>query len=66
MIETRKQSLLEPVSDHKEWKKILRTRTNVLAVFASSEKELKGKLSLFEEVADEMRGRAVLVTFNCG
>ena len=66
LIETKKQSLLEHVSDHKEWKKVLRTRTNVLAVFAASEKDLKGKMNLLDDVAEAMRGRATIVAVNCG
>ena len=53
------------ISDHKTWKKLLKTRTNVLALFANGEKSAEGILPVFEKVAYEMRGQGTLLFVDC-
>ena len=40
------KSLVENVSDHKDFKKLLRTKNNVLVVYAASDKILEDKQGL--------------------
>ena len=53
------------VSDLKEWKKILKTRTNILVLFADGKKPVSEFLPLFETVAEEIRGKGTMVFVDC-
>lgn len=53
------------ISDHKEWKKTLKTRTNVLTLFTSSESAASGFVQTFEQVAERIRGKGTLVYVDC-
>lgn len=53
------------VSDHKAWKKLVKTRTNVLVLFTNGEKSAQGILPTFEKVAYEIRGQGTLVFIDC-
>ncbi|XP_035658614.1 dnaJ homolog subfamily C member 10-like [Branchiostoma floridae] len=53
------------VEDHKEFKKILRTRTNVLSLFAKSERAASPILDTFAQVAEDMKGLGTLVFVDC-
>ena len=53
------------VSDHKAWKKLIKTRTNVLALFANGEKNAASILPIFEKVAYEVRGQGTLLFVDC-
>ena len=53
------------VSDQKEWKKLLKTRTNVLALFTNGEKHVASLLPTFDNVADRIRGKGTLVYIDC-
>ena len=59
------KSLVESVEDHKEFKKLLRTKTNVLVLFSSSEKRSGEAQKVLEEAAQEVKGLATLVTVDC-
>nr|UMA82692.1 venom-related protein disulfide isomerase [Conus ebraeus] len=61
-----KKDLIIRVDDFKDFKKLLRTRTNLLVIFTQSEKAASKSLALFEEVAEEMRGKATMAYINCG
>jgi len=53
------------VSDHKEWKKLLKTRTNVLALFSNGENSVQNILPVFEKVAYAVRGQGTLLHVDC-
>ena len=53
------------VSDHKEWKKLLKTRTNVLALFSNGESSVQNILPVFEKVAYAVRGQGTLLYVDC-
>lgn len=53
------------VEDHKEWKKLLKTRKNVLALFSNGRKSVDNILPVFEKVAYEIRGKGTLVHVDC-
>ncbi|KAL8572134.1 hypothetical protein ACOMHN_052931 [Nucella lapillus] len=61
-----KKDLIIRVNDFKDFKKLLRTRTNLLVIFTQSEKAASKSMALFEEVAEEMRGKATMAYLNCG
>lgn len=63
------QQLIErKVDDLKEFKKLLRTKNNVLTLFVKTENVVGTKrlLSVFGEVADKVFGKATLAFVNCG
>lgn len=53
------------ISDQKEWKKLLKTRTNVLALFTNGEKHVTSFLQTYDTVADRIRGKGTLVYVDC-
>lgn len=53
------------VSDLKEWKKLLKTRNNVLALFANGKKDVADILPVFEMVASNTRGKGSLIFIDC-
>ncbi|PVD35860.1 hypothetical protein C0Q70_02829 [Pomacea canaliculata] len=61
-----KKDLVIRVEDFKDFKKLLRTRTNLLVIFAQSEKSASKSMTLFEQVAEEMKGKATIAFVNCG
>ncbi|GFO20240.1 protein disulfide-isomerase a5-like [Plakobranchus ocellatus] len=61
-----KKSLVIKVEDVKEFKKLLRTKTNLLVICVQSEKSTTKLNKLFEDVAEEMKGKATLAYINCG
>uniref|UniRef100_A0A8C1YIA6 Protein disulfide-isomerase A5 n=1 Tax=Cyprinus carpio TaxID=7962 RepID=A0A8C1YIA6_CYPCA len=54
--------LIEKVSDHKDFKKLLRTRTNVLVLYTRSDAQLK----LLSDVAQAVKGQGTIAWVNCG
>uniref|UniRef100_A0A9R1SP80 Protein disulfide-isomerase A5 n=2 Tax=Cyprinus carpio TaxID=7962 RepID=A0A9R1SP80_CYPCA len=54
--------LIEKVSDHKDFKKLLRTRTNVLVLYTKSGAHLK----LLSDVAQAVKGQGTIAWVNCG
>uniref|UniRef100_A0A4W3JF62 Protein disulfide-isomerase A5 n=1 Tax=Callorhinchus milii TaxID=7868 RepID=A0A4W3JF62_CALMI len=55
--------LIEKVEDHKEFKKLVRTRNNVLVVYSkSAERSLK----LLSDVAEAVKGQGTIAWVNCG
>ncbi|KAK7478533.1 hypothetical protein BaRGS_00030205, partial [Batillaria attramentaria] len=61
-----KKDLIIRVDDFKDFKKLLRTRTNLLVIFSQSEKAASKSMTVFEDVAEEMKGKATLAFVNCG
>ena len=53
------------VSDIKEWKKLLKTRSNVLALFSQGQEQVRDLLFTFEKVATEVRGKGTLIFVDC-
>ena len=53
------------VSELKEWKKLLKTRNNVLALFANGKNSVADFLPMFEKVASNMRGKGTLAFVDC-
>ncbi len=53
------------VSDLKEWKKLLKTHTNVLALFSNGDKAVANFLPTFDKVSASIRGKGTLVSIDC-
>uniref|UniRef100_A0A8C9U355 Protein disulfide-isomerase A5 n=1 Tax=Scleropages formosus TaxID=113540 RepID=A0A8C9U355_SCLFO len=58
--------LIEKVSDHKDFKKLLRTRTNVLILYTHSATSGDTQLKLLSEVAQAVKGQGTIAWVNCG
>lgn len=69
MLEANKKAskaTLEDISDHKDFKKLLRTKTNVLVYFFDKTVTNSNLVSNLREVADKVKGTGTLVSVNCG
>nr|XP_027210450.1 protein disulfide-isomerase A5-like [Penaeus vannamei] len=63
-LAAKSQSYVESISDPKEWKKLLRTRTNILVLYSRG--KVKQEINnIFTEVSRELRGTATLVHIDC-
>lgn len=60
-----KAGSIEEVSDIKEFKKILRTKNNVLVCFISNPKKATGVLTVFKEAAEVIRGQGTMLIIEC-
>ncbi|MFT7815063.1 protein disulfide-isomerase A5-like isoform X2 [Arapaima gigas] len=58
--------LIERISDHKDFRKLLRTRTNVLVIYTKSDKCGEAQLKLLSEVAMAVKGQGTIAWVNCG
>ncbi|XP_069052507.1 protein disulfide-isomerase A5 isoform X2 [Lepisosteus oculatus] len=58
--------LIEKVSDHKDFKKLLRTRTNVLILYTNSASSGESQLKLLSNVAQAVKGEGTIAWVNCG
>ncbi|XP_026097996.1 protein disulfide-isomerase A5-like, partial [Carassius auratus] len=58
--------LIEKVSDHKDFKKLLRTRTNVLVLYTKSASSGGAHLKLLSDVAQAVKGQGTIAWVNCG
>jgi len=57
---------IDSISDIKEMKKLLKTRTSVLACFTKNAKESTKLIKILSEAADTVRGSGTIVTVDCG
>ncbi|CAH1155033.1 unnamed protein product [Phaedon cochleariae] len=62
---TNKKLIVDEVGDIKDFKKILRTKTNVLVCFHNSYKESQNVIKLFKEVANNIKGEGTMVLVDC-
>lgn len=53
------------VDELKQWKKLVRTRTNVLALFTAGKKYVEEFLPVFERVAETVKGKGTLAYIDC-
>ena len=59
------KSRVESVSDHKEFKKVLRTKNNVLTLFINNQKKSGELAKTLDEVSVEVKGLATILTVDC-
>lgn len=53
------------ISDLKEWKKLLKTRKNVLGLFSNGENSVSNFLPIYDRVASKVMGTGTLVYVDC-
>uniref|UniRef100_A0A672IKQ0 Thioredoxin domain-containing protein n=1 Tax=Salarias fasciatus TaxID=181472 RepID=A0A672IKQ0_SALFA len=58
--------LIEKVGDHKDLKKLLRTRTNVLVLYTKTAAAGDAHLKLLSDVAQALKGQATIAWVDCG
>jgi len=59
------KSLVEAVSDHKEFKKMLRTKNNVMVLFSANTRQAAEAANVLGEVSGEVKGLATCLTIDC-
>lgn len=59
------KTLVESVSDQKDFKKILRTKNNVLVLFIGNAKKASESVRLLGEVSLEVKGLATVLSVDC-
>jgi len=57
---------IKNVDNLKQYKKLLKTHTNVLTIYSKNEKSVLNMLKFSEDVAKEIRGLGTIVYINCG
>jgi len=62
---TAKKSLVEAISDQKEFKKVLRTKTNVMVLFVGDSMQATEAAKVLGEVSSEVKGLATCLTVDC-
>ncbi|XP_060583219.1 protein disulfide-isomerase A5-like [Ruditapes philippinarum] len=59
------KSLILELDDLKEFKKTLRTKTNLLVAFAKSDNAASKQMSLLEDLAEEIKGKGTVAFVDC-
>ena len=59
------KSLVESVKDHKDLKKVLRTKNNVLSIFYNNLKQSGEALKLLDDVSVDVKGLATVLSVDC-
>ncbi|KAJ8949948.1 hypothetical protein NQ314_008087, partial [Rhamnusium bicolor] len=57
--------VIDNIVDIKDFKKLLRTKTNVLVCFYNSYKQSQNVIKVFKEVADNIKGEGTMVLVDC-
>ncbi|XP_014090538.2 protein disulfide-isomerase A5 [Bactrocera oleae] len=60
-----KNAVVEDIADFKDFKKLIRTKTNVLVLFVAGVKEAPVELKVFREAANVVRGTGTMVLIDC-
>ncbi|KAJ8737780.1 hypothetical protein PYW08_000375 [Mythimna loreyi] len=60
-----KTAVVTDIGDIKEFKKLLRTKTNVLILFVNEPKNSHSITDVFKDTADSMKGQATLAIIDC-
>jgi hypothetical protein len=56
---------VEDITDVKEFKKLLRTKNNVLVLFVSTTKRAYNIIKMFREAAEVVKGQGTMVFIDC-
>ncbi|XP_053961500.1 protein disulfide-isomerase A5 [Anastrepha ludens] len=60
-----RNAVVDDIADFKDFKKLLRTKTNVLVLFVTGVKESPVELKVFREAANAIRGTGTMVLIDC-
>ncbi|XP_054827326.1 protein disulfide-isomerase A5 [Eublepharis macularius] len=66
LLTAKMSPLIEKISDQKDFKKILRTRNNVLVLYSKSSEAAESSLRLLSDVAQAVKGRGTISWIDCG
>ncbi|XP_060630757.2 protein disulfide-isomerase A5 [Anolis sagrei] len=66
LLSTKVSPLIEKISDQKDFKKLLRTRNNVLVLYSKSSAAADSSLRLLSDVAQAVKGRGTISWIDCG
>lgn len=61
-----KSQTIENLQNEKEFKKLLKTKNNILVIFMSTSKENQNVLKIFRESSDLIKGLGTMVAIDCG
>jgi hypothetical protein len=59
------QKTIEELTDIKDFKKILRTKNNVLVCYVSSLKQASNIVKIFKEAAEVVKGQGTMLLVDC-
>ncbi|KAH8274021.1 hypothetical protein KR044_008102 [Drosophila immigrans] len=62
---TKLSAVQDDIADYKDFKKLLRTKNNVLALYVSSAKAAATELKVFREAAETIRGTGTMLYVDC-
>ncbi|XP_055904063.1 protein disulfide-isomerase A5 [Eupeodes corollae] len=65
LTKTHKDVVVDNISDFKDLKKLLRTKTNVLIMFSSGSRESQASVKVFRETAEAVKGVGTMVLIDC-
>ncbi|XP_048340459.1 protein disulfide-isomerase A5 [Sphaerodactylus townsendi] len=65
LLTAKMSPLIEKISDQKDFKKLLRTRNNVLVLYSKSSAAAESSLSLLSDVAQAVKGRGTISWIDC-
>lgn len=60
-----KSSVVEDIADHKDFKKLLRTRINVLILFVKDKASASATIKVFHEASAHVKGQGTMVLLDC-
>ncbi|XP_030376906.1 protein disulfide-isomerase A5 [Scaptodrosophila lebanonensis] len=63
---TKASAVQEDIAEYKDFKKLLRTKNNVLVIYVASPKAAGAELKVFREAAEGVRGTGTMVYVDCG
>lgn len=60
-----KNAVVDNIYDIKDFKKLIRTKTNVLVCYTNSLKQASQVIKVFREAADVIKGQGTMVLMDC-
>lgn len=57
--------LIENINEHKDLKKTLRTKNNVLILYTSNQKAAQNVIKALDEAAQSVKGEATAILIDC-
>lgn len=64
-INGKTNAIIDDVSEYKDFKKLLRTKTNVLVLYTSNTKQTAEQIRVFRETAEAVKGTGTMVLMDC-
>ncbi|XP_016962249.1 protein disulfide-isomerase A5 [Drosophila biarmipes] len=63
---TKTSAVQDDIAEYKDFKKLLRTKNNVLTLYVSNAKAAAAELKVFREAAEAIRGTGTMLLLDCG